>query len=45
MFILYDFIFYGVALLAGIVFAFKGGLKKSLVHDLEACETLKEVSL
>lgn len=42
--IIYDILFYGSALLAGIVFAFKGGLRKEVIHDLEiAGEKLQEV--
>lgn len=41
--LVYDIVFYGSALLAGIVFAFKGGLRKEIIHDLEAAEKLQEV--
>lgn len=41
--LLYDFIFYGTAVLAGLLFAFKGGLRKKVIHDLAAAETLREV--
>ena len=41
--IIYDILFYGSALLAGIVFAFRGGLRKEVIHDLEiAGEKLQE---
>ncbi len=36
--ILYDLIFYGSALLGGLMFAVKGGLKKELLEGLEAVE-------
>jgi len=36
--ILYDVIFYGSALLGGLAFAIKGGLKKELLEGLEAVE-------
>ena len=36
--LLYDFVFYGCALLGGLVFAFRGGLKKELLAGLEAVE-------
>lgn len=42
--LLYDFLFYGSAILAGIVFAFRGGLRKGVVHDLVQAETLQEVA-
>lgn len=38
--ILYDFVFYGTAILAGIVFAFRGGLKRKVIHDLAVAEGL-----
>lgn len=41
--LLYDIIFYGVSLLAGLVFAFRGGLRKETIHDLEKIEVLEEV--
>lgn len=42
--IIYDILFYGSALLAGVVFAFKGGLRKEVIRDLEAAgEKLQEV--
>jgi uncharacterized protein (TIRG00374 family) len=41
--LVYDFVFYGSALLTGLVFAFKGGLRKNVIHDMEAAETLHEV--
>lgn len=40
--ILYDILFYGVALLAGLLFAFKGGLRKNVIHDLEIAAKLQE---
>ncbi|MBI2167872.1 MAG: flippase-like domain-containing protein [Candidatus Omnitrophica bacterium] len=40
--ILYDILFYGVALAAGLLFAFKGGLRKNVIHDLEAAAKLQE---
>ena len=43
MSLLYDIIFYGVSLLAGLVFAFRGGLGKKTIHDLEKIEVLEEV--
>lgn len=41
--LVYDFLFYGSAFLAGLIFAFKGGLRKEVIHDLERAETLQEV--
>jgi len=41
--ILYDLIFYGASFAAGLIFAFKGGLKREIIHDLEAAERLPEV--
>jgi hypothetical protein len=41
--LLYDLIFYGASFAAGVVFAFKGGLKREVVHDLETAEKLPEV--
>ncbi len=41
--IVYDILFYGSALLAGLMFAFKGGLKGEVIHDLKAVEKLREV--
>lgn len=42
--LLYDFLFYGVALLSGVVFALKGGLKREWVHDVQEIEKIGEVS-
>ena len=42
--LLYDVLFYGSSLLAGLAFAFKGGLKKKVIHDLTAVEELGEVN-
>lgn len=39
----YDAVFYGLAIFAGIVFAFRGGLTKKAIHDLEEAEALQEV--
>lgn len=41
--LVYDFIFYGSAFLAGLVFAFRGGLRKKVIHDLEHAKVLQEV--
>lgn len=41
--LLYDILFYGSALLAGLLFALKGGLRREVIHDLEAAEKLPEV--
>lgn len=43
--ILYDLLYYGYALLAGLVFAFRGGLKPEVIHDLQEIETRKEVGI
>lgn len=39
--ILYDILFYGSAVLAGLVFAFKGGLRREVLHDLEAAREMQ----
>ena len=41
--LLYDFLFYGSAILAGLLFALKGGLRRKVIHDLAAAEKLPEV--
>lgn len=41
--LLYDLIFYGTALAGGLLFAFKGGLRREVIHDLEEIERLEEV--
>ncbi len=41
--LVYDFIFYGSAFFGGLVFAFKGGLRKGVIHDLEHAGELQEV--
>ncbi|MBI4115797.1 MAG: flippase-like domain-containing protein [Candidatus Omnitrophica bacterium] len=40
--LLYDFILYGVSVIAGLIFAFRGGLKKEVMHDLRVVEELEE---
>lgn len=41
--LVYDLVFYGSAFLAGLIFAFKGGLRRVVIHDLESAEKLQEV--
>lgn len=41
--LLYDFLFYGSALLAGLLFALKGGLRRETIHNLGEVEKLPEV--
>lgn len=41
--LVYDSLFYGSALLAGLLFALKGGLRREVIHDLETAEKLPEV--
>ena len=41
--ILFDLLYYGCALAAGLMFAFRGGLKAEVIRDLEQVENVKEV--
>lgn len=41
--ILFDLLYYGCALAAGLIFAFRGGLKAEVIHDLEQVEGMREV--
>jgi len=41
--LLHDLLYYGVAVAGGIWFAFKGGLKQSILHELKAAEAMPEV--
>jgi hypothetical protein len=41
--LLYDLLFYGTSVAAGVLFAFRGGLKRPVIHDLEVAEELREV--
>jgi len=41
--LLYDFLFYGSAFLAGVLFALKGGLRREVIHDLATAEKLPEI--
>ena len=41
--LLYDLLYYGCAIAAGLLFAFKGGLKR--VHDLEEVERMEGIGL
>ena len=41
--IVYDILFYGTAIFAGLIFAFKGGLRKDIIHDIQEVEKLEEV--
>jgi len=41
--LIYDLLFYGFSILAGLIFAFKGGLRKEMIRDFGKVDQLREV--